>query len=453
MWQQEGKKQRSRSSLTTSSGEETRRTEHTSTSHKLAFYVSPWPAIRSLPDYQHSSQTSPAFTWHMTVFTTECTNKLTGTVTRHKLCLFTSAHQHTQHAHNVDWVKCCHSRYWLLTRESSRGRLYESQHEYTNNRLHCVNSSSTACQRRLTTELLQTHNTHLLPLWRDATIRSSSTIPTTASTTCPGYSPRVSQPIDDSTISRSSSTFQEIDDSTLSRSRGPSSIHVPSNRRQHTIRLPSNRREHKVFSKQSTRAQSLRLPSNRREHKVFVFQAIDERSSTNTLNDEQREKDNWPRAQLTTHSPTTPTSSARCTLVRSHCTHARATRSPYKHKLQETVCQCHERIHCLCSMETNKKQRKEKRNTHSPYKHKLHKTRKRTSVTSELQKKKIPGVLVRPMSQFKNKKKEKRKKGLEVHCCLYSTQSRTNKKKKKVKKVKKKKKLVFFQCKQHYLPK
>ena len=28
----------------------------------------------------------------MTVFTTECTNKLTGTVTRHKLCLFRGVH-------------------------------------------------------------------------------------------------------------------------------------------------------------------------------------------------------------------------------------------------------------------------------------------------------------------------------------------------------------------------
>ena len=176
-------------------------------------------------------------------------------------------------------------------------------------------------------------------------------------------------------ISRSSSTFQAIDDSTLSRSRGPSSIHVPSNRRQQTILVfsaidestkssPSNRREHKDFSKQSTTAQSLRLPSNRRQHKVYVFQAIDERSSINTLNDEQpqREKDNsyWPRAQLimTTHSPTTPTV-AQPVHTRA-LTHARATHSPYKHKLQEN-CMPVSRTNSLSLLNGNKKKKKKKR--------------------------------------------------------------------------------------------
>ena len=190
-----------------------------------------------------------------------------------------------------------------------------------------------------------------------------------------GLSPRVSQlqPVDNSTL------HLEI------------IFHVPNNRRQHTTsipgavfdprskqsttadnpRLPSNRREHKVFSKQSTTAQSLRLPSNRREHKVFAFQAIDERSSTNTLNDEQllvqvqRDKDNWPRAQLTTHSPTTPTSSAgarSCAhIARTHAPHTHHTNTNYK----KTVCQCHERIHCLCSMETKKKKKRKRKKKHT----------------------------------------------------------------------------------------
>ena len=137
--------------------------------------------------------------------------------------------------------------------------------------------------------------------------------------------------------------------------------------------MPSNRRRHTVSRRH--------VPSDRRQHKVFVFQAIDERSSTNTLNDEQqriqRAKDNWPRAQLTTHSDHTHQLS-RCTLVRSHCTHARATHSPYKHKLQEN-CMPVSRTNSLSLLNGNQKKNrkeKEKRNTHSPYKHKLHKTRK-----------------------------------------------------------------------------
>ena len=233
---------------------------------------------------------------------------------------------HTTHTHNVDWVKCCDSRYWLFTRESSRGRLSESQHEYTNNRLHCVNSSSTACQRRLTTELLQTHNTHLLPLWRDATIRSSSTIPTNVSTA--GYSPRVFQPIDDST----------------------KSSHPNLSTRAHCLLS---------FTFQA---------GNRREHKVFVFQAIDERSSTNTLNDEQlqQEKDNcsWPRAQLTTHSPTTPTTQP---------VHAR-THAPHTHHIQtQTTRNLCASVMNIVSAQKNHHE-KTKRTTHSPYKHKREKT-------------------------------------------------------------------------------
>ena len=78
-------------------------------------------------------------------------------------------------------------------------------------------------------------------------------------------------------ISRSSSSFQAIDDSTLSRSRGPSSIHVPSNRRQQTILVfqAIDESTKSSPSKQSTRAQSLRLPSNRRQQTILVFQAID----------------------------------------------------------------------------------------------------------------------------------------------------------------------------------
>ena len=261
-------------------------------------------------------------------------------------------------------------------------------------------------------------------------------------------SPR--QPIDDSTISRSSSTFQAIDDSTLSRYRGPSSIHVPSNRRQQTILVfqaidestkssPSNRREQKVFvfqaiddsrqsssskqstraqsllqaiddstksssSKQSTTAQSLRLPSNRR---AFLHQHTQRRAATYERKTTGREH-SWP---CTHHVPTTPTSSARARscvhIARTHAPHTHHTNTNYK----KTVCQCHERIHCLCSMETNKKKEKEKRNTHSPYKHKLHKTRKRTSVTSELKKKKyLVCMQVQCLSlKIKKEKKEKKK--------------------------------------------
>ena len=73
-------------------------------------------------------------------------------------------------------------------------------------------------------------------------------------------------------------------DSTLSRSRGPSSIQVPSNRRQQTILVfqAIDESTKSSSSKQSTRAQSLRLPSNRREHKVFVFQAIDDSTKSSS---------------------------------------------------------------------------------------------------------------------------------------------------------------------------
>ena len=173
---------------------------------------------------------------------------------------------------------------------------------------------ATACQRRLTTELLQTHNTHLLPLWRDATIRSSSTIPTTASTTWPGYSPRVSQPRQH-TVSI------------------PGAVFDPGSKQSTTAdnpRLPSNRREHKVFvfqaidestksssSKQSTTAQSLRLPSNRR---AFLHQHTERRAATR-----QRQL----AASTADQAGTNHTHKlSRCTLVRSqHFTHARATHS------------------------------------------------------------------------------------------------------------------------------
>ena len=136
-------------------------------------------------------------------------------------------------------------------------------------------------------------------------------------------------------------------------------------------------------SKQSTRAQSLRLPSNRR---AFLHQHTERRAATSTTRD--RERQLAMAASTADHALTNHTHKlSRCTLVRSHCTHARATHSPYKHKLQEN-CMPVSRTNSLSLLNGNKKKKKEKekekRNTHSPYKHKLHKTRKRTSVTSEL---------------------------------------------------------------------
>ena len=438
-----------RSSLTTWT-RTSRRTEHTSTSHTLAFYVSPWPTIQPLPDYQHSSQTSPAFTWHMTVFTTECTNKLTGTVTRHKLSLFTSAHQHTQHTQcglgEMLWQPLLtpHSRVfsWPTLRVTTRVHKQPSSLGQV-----IVYRLPQTTHHRASTNTQHTSLTTLERRYDPFVIHDS----TNRKTTWPGYSPRVSQPMDDSTL------HLEI------------IFQVPSNRRQHTVSIPGA-----VFdprSKQSTTADNPRLPSNRREHKVFAFQAIDDSTksssskqsttadnprlpgnrrheSTKSLSSKQStsvpQPTHW-RADTTTlakkietgtrqraqvrdlssmHAPVVDVracfnffgqgSSTRerqlaastadhaltnhthwlsqCTLVRSHCTHARATHSHTNTNYKKTVCQCHERIHCLCSMETKKKKKeieREKRNTHSPYKHKLHETRKRrpTSVTSELKKK------------------------------------------------------------------
>ena len=183
-------------------------------------------------------------------------------------------------------------------------------------------------------------------------------------------------------------------DSTLSRSRGPSSIQVPSNRRQQTILVfkAIDESTKSSSSKQSTRAQSLRLPSDRREHKVFVFQAIDERSSTNTLNDEQlRDKDNWPRAQLTTHARTTPTGSAS---ARS-CAHIARTHAPHTHTQTQTATNCMpvSRTNLLSLLNGNrkKKEKKRKRKKNHTLTTQVQTTqtatRKRTSVTSVLLKK------------------------------------------------------------------
>ena len=219
------------------------------------------------------------------------------------------------------------------------------------------------------------------------------------------------------------SRFQAIDDSRQSSSSKQST-------RAQSLRLPSNRREHKVFafhaidestksssSKQSTTAQSLRLPSNR---PAFLHQHTERRAATR-----QRQL----AASTADHARTNHTHwLSQCTLVRSHCTHARATHSPYKHKLQEN-CMPVSRTNSLSLLNGNKNKKKkkrkeiEKRTTHSPYKHKLHKTRK-TYECQVCAPEKMPFLLARPMSQFTTKKK---KKGSEVHCCLCSTQSRTNK--------------------------
>ena len=233
------------------------------------------------------------------------------------------------------------------------------------------------------------------------------------------------------------SRFQAIDDSRQSSSSKQST-------RAQSLRLPSNRREHKVFvfqaidestksssSKQSTRAQSLRLPSNRRQHKVFVFQAIDERSSTNTLNDEHGyETKTTGREHRATHAPTTPTSSAG---ARSCAHNIARTHAPRTHTQTQTATNCMpvSRTNSLSLLNGNKKKKKEKKRKR--IKNDTHHTNtnytKRENVrVSRLCSRKNAFVFARPMSQFKRiKKRKKKRKCLEVHCCLCSTQSRTNK--------------------------
>ena len=240
----------------------------------------------------------------MTVFTTECTNKLTGTVTRHKLCLFTSAHQHTQHTHTM-WIG------WNAVTAA------------TDSSLASLLVADSPSHNTSTQTIVFIASTHRLPPARDDSPQSFYKHTTHISYhSGRRYDPFV---IHDSNHRQHDMTgLQSSRLPTNRRQHAASRDHLPrSKRRQHTVsipaavfdprskqsttannpRLPSNRREHKVFvfqaidestksssSKQSTRAQSLRLPSNRREHKVFVFQAIHERSSTNTLNDEQLQR-------------------------------------------------------------------------------------------------------------------------------------------------------------------
>ena len=205
------------------------------------------------------------------------------------------------------------------------------------------------------------------------------------------------------------SRFQAIDDSRQSSSSKQST-------RAQSLRLPSNRREHKVFafqaidestksssSKQSTTAQSLRLPSNRR---AFLHQHTQRRAATR-----QRQL----AASTADHALTNHTHwLSQCTLVRSHCTHARATHSHTNTNCNKLYASVTNEFNVSAQWKLKKKKKKrkekEKRTTHSPYKHKLHKTRKRTSVTSVLQKKCLC-VCASNVPVYKKKKKKEKGKG------------------------------------------
>ena len=148
-------------------------------------------------------------------------------------------------------------------------------------------------------------------------------------------------------------------DSTLSRSRGPSSIQVPSNRRQQTILVfqAIDESTKSSSSKQSTTAQSLRLPSNRR---AFLHQHTERRAATR-----QRQL----AASTADHARTNHTHwLSQCTLVRSHCTHACATHSPYKHKLQEN-CMPVSRTNSLSLLNGNQRKKKKKKKKKEPHTH------------------------------------------------------------------------------------
>ena len=229
--------------------------------------------------------------------------------------------------------------------------------------------------------------------------------------------------------------------STLSRPRGPSSIHVPwqSTReaRADNPRLPSNLREHKVFvfqaidestksssSKQSTTAQSLRLPSNRRA--AFLHQHTERRAATSS-----RTRERQLAASTADHALTNHTHYVLALPGARSCAHIARTHAPHAHIQTQT--------RKLCASVTNefivsaqwkpKKKKKKKKEEEEPHTHHTNTnyTKRENVRVSRVLQKKCLCVCASNVSVQKKKKKKKKRKCLEVHCCLCSTQSRTNK--------------------------